>query len=218
MAPSQFLTCTGGKINPSGLRTRMPFLAGGRKHTFVSPTQRAYIISGMAKPSRHHVNVPSPTVSHPTSKPRGNTNTSRLNVTHGNKNVSRHANTSLQSLQHGDTPSAGASASGTIDMLSSDDGSDSDTPVVTCVSHGPKSHKKPTSSKLGFYKSHWYHILSLAKLLYRYEIHTDIAFPERNDKSMTHAHDILLESIAKYLDRNKNLELDTSKFLFPCSV
>lgn len=177
----------------------------------------------MAKPLRRHVDVPRATgnILHPALMSRGNTNTSRLsNVTHGNKDVPRHANmfyrtdTSLdidtlpQSPRCRDAPSADVSGSGAFDVPASDDEIDLDVPVVAHVSRNSKPRKEPTSSQLGFYKGHWFRILTLAKAQYRYCIHTDVPFPERNDKSLKSAHECLLESVYKYMEEIEHAELN----------
>jgi hypothetical protein len=116
-----------------------------------------------------------------------------FNITHGNKNVSYHANMHY----HADT------------FPNTDPSNDeSDVPIVAHVLHSSKSHKEPTSSQLGFYEGHWSHILTLAKAQYRYHIHTDIPFLENNDKNLKVAHKCLLKADNSYMDDNKHIELD----------
>jgi hypothetical protein len=177
----------------------------------------------VAKPLVHHVDVPYVTgnVSHSALMACGNTNISCLfNMTYGNKDVPFHANmcyyanTSLdtdtlpQSPQCKDAPFADVSGSGTFDVSASNDESDLDVPVIAHVSHNSKPHKEPMSLQLGFYKGHWFCILTLAKAQYRYYIHIDISFPEHNDKSLRSAHECLLESVDKYMEEIEHAKLN----------
>lgn len=93
----------------------------------------------------------------------------------------------------------------TLDASDSENG---DTRVVR-VSR-PRSRKEPTSSQIGFYTGHWFHILNSAKALYRYYIHTNVAFPERNDKNLKYASECILESLQQYLDENRRVSVETS--------
>ncbi|KAF8240967.1 hypothetical protein L208DRAFT_1215051, partial [Tricholoma matsutake] len=63
-------------------------------------------------------------------------------------------------------------------------------------------------SQLSFYEGHWIHILNSAKALYRYMIHTDIPFPERNIKNLKIAQECILEAFSNYMDENEDAELD----------
>ncbi|KAF8232143.1 hypothetical protein L208DRAFT_1465797 [Tricholoma matsutake] len=66
----------------------------------------------------------------------------------------------------------------------------------------------PLPSELGFYEGHWIHILNSAKALYRYMIHTDIPFLERNIKNLKIAQECILEAFSNYMDENEDAELD----------
>ena len=142
------------------------------------------------------------------------------NKTRGSKNVPRHADTSLhvddtlprsgQLSRRSDVPSADVSGSRSSGVPTPGDGSESDVHVAVHASRRPRSHRKPTSSQIGFYQGHWVQILILAKAFFRYYIHTETAFPERNDESLDHARECVLEAIQNYMTENEHANVDKS--------
>lgn len=178
----------------------------------------------MANPPQRHVD--SATMFH------GSTSASRhSNVTRGNENIPCHASTSLgadalsQFSRSRDAPSVGGNdlrmpnkanishrsrPTPSQDVPMSDDNEgDSAVPVKAFVSRRPRSRKDPISSQIGFYTGHWVNILTWAKQTFRHEIHTNVPFPERSDQNLRFARECILESITRYLDDNKGIQLDT---------
>lgn len=150
----------------------------------------------------------------------GNTSASRLSNmtrTHGNEDAPRPI-TRPQSPQRQDAPSVGVPNSEMFDAPASDNGSDSDAPVIICAPRNTRTCREPTSSQLGFYKGHWCSILISAKALFRYHIHTDNPFPERNDENLKLAHECLLEAANNYLTDNEYADVDKGKLSIVCSI
>lgn len=152
----------------------------------------------------------------------GTTSASRLSDmtwTHGNKDALHPITvTRPQSPQQQDAPSVGVPDSETFGVPASDNGSDSDTPVIVRAPRNTRTRKEPTSSQLGFYKGHWCSILISAKALFRYHIHTDTPFPERNDENLKLAHECLLEAANTYLTNNEYADVDKGKLSIVCSI
>jgi hypothetical protein len=152
---------------------------------------------------------------------RRNTSTSHIsNKTHGNKNVARHADTFLhtddtlfqsgQLSRHSDVPFVDVSGAQSSGVPAPNDRSDPGVHVPVSAPRRTRSCREPLPSHIGFYEGHWVHVLVMAKSLFRYYIHTNTAFPERNDKNLEHACECLVESIEIYTMNNEGAELDKS--------
>ena len=90
--------------------------------------------------------------------------------------------------------------------------------VMAAVSHNPRSQREPALSNLRFYTGHWLHILSMAKMLYRYNIHIVDPFPERTEEFLKVAHEMILEAATIYRDVNTDAVLSDGKLSFACSI
>jgi hypothetical protein len=85
--------------------------------------------------------------------------------------------------------------------------------------HGNEDAPRPiTRPQSPQRQGHWCSILISAKALFRYHIHTDNPFPERNDENLKLAHECLLEAANNYLTDNEYADVDKGKLSIVCSI
>lgn len=106
-----------------------------------------------------------------------------------------------------------------------DDGVEDDgtPPAGTRATRHSKTDKAegPKPTHMGYYSGAWVDILEEAKNLYRLHVHTTDPFPERDTRTLQHAHDCLLEAFAAYEVSPGASYVDTGKYnaiLYRCAT